>query len=114
MGRLAEFIYTELLRPAPVKRAANAILLSIVPRTVRVGPAIVHLNPSDPFVSGALALRVFERHELAFFSRSCRERMTVVDVGANVGLYTALAMHLTGPDGTVVAVEPHTESRRFL
>jgi hypothetical protein len=61
---LAEFIYTRLLRPAPVRRAANAILLSIVPETVRVGPAIVHLNPRDPVVSGALALRVFERDEL--------------------------------------------------
>ena len=111
---LAEFIYTRLLRPAPVRRAANAILLSIVPETVRVGPAIVHLNPRDPVVSGALALRVFERDELRFFSQRCRPGMTVLDVGANVGLYTALAMNLTGADGTVVAIEPHAESRRFL
>jgi FkbM family methyltransferase len=111
---LAEFIYTRLLRPAPVRRAANAILLSIVPETVRVGPAIVHLNPRDPVVSGALALRVFERGELEFFSQRCREGMTVLDVGANVGLYTALAMHLAGANGTVVAIEPHAESRRFL
>jgi FkbM family methyltransferase len=111
---LAEFIYTRLLRPAPVRRAANAILLSILPETVRVGPAIVHLNPRDPVVSGALALRVFERDELRFFSQRCRPGMTVLDVGANVGLYTALAMNLTGADGTVVAIEPHAESRRFL
>ena len=111
---LAEFIDTRLLRPAPVRRAANAILLSIVPKTVRVGPAIAHLNPRDPVVSGALALRVFERDELRFFSQRCRPGMTVLDVGANVGLYTALAMHLTGADGTVVVIEPHAESRRFL
>ena len=114
MTTLAEFVYTRLLRPPLLRQAANAILLSIVPETVRVGPATVHLNPSDPVVSGALALRVFERRELAFFMRSCRERMTVVDVGANVGVYTALAMHLTGAKGTVVAIEPHDESRRFL
>ena len=114
MTLLAEFIYTRLLRPAPVRRATNAILLSIVPETVRVGPAVVHLNPSDPVVSGALALRVFERDELKFFSQKCRRGMTVLDVGANVGLYTALAMHLTGREGTVVAIEPHAESRRFL
>ena len=88
MTTLAEFIYTRLLRPAPVRRVTNAILLSIVPKTVRVGPAIVHLNPSDPVISGALALRVFERDELAFFSQRCRAGMTVLDVGANVGLYT--------------------------
>ena len=114
MTTFAEFIYTELLRPAPLKRAANAILLSLIPKTVRVGPAIVHLNPSDPVVSGALTLRVFERDELAFFSRSCREGMTVVDVGANVGVYSALAMHLTGASGNVISIEPHAESHRFL
>jgi FkbM family methyltransferase len=114
MATLAEFIYTRLLRPPPLRQAANAIILSIVPETVRVGPATIHLNPSDPVMSGALALRVFERRELAFFMRSCRERMTVVDVGANVGVYTALAMHLTGCNGTVVAIEPHAESQRFL
>ena len=39
----------------------------------------------------------------------------MVDVGANVELCCrALAMRLTGADGTVVAIEPHTESRRFL
>jgi hypothetical protein len=54
------------------------------------------------------------RREVAFFSRCCRERMSVVDVGANVGLYTGLAMHLTGVNGTVVAIETHTESQRFL
>ena len=86
MTTLAKFIYTRLLRPAPVRRVTNAILLSVIPNTVRVGRAIVHLNPSDPVISGALALRVFERRELAFFTRSCREGMTVVDVGANVGV----------------------------
>jgi FkbM family methyltransferase len=114
MAMLAEFIYTRLLRPAPIRRATNAILLSIIPKTVRVGPAIVHLNPADPVVSGALALRVFERDELKFFAQRCRPGMTVLDVGANVGLYSALAMHLTGAEGTVVAIEPHAESRRFL
>jgi FkbM family methyltransferase len=114
MATFAEFIYTGLLRPAPLKRVANAILLSLIPKTVRVGPAIVHLNPSDPVVSGALTLRVYERDELAFFSQRCREGMTVVDVGANVGVYSALAMQLTGAKGSVIAIEPHAESRRFL
>jgi FkbM family methyltransferase len=114
MTTVAEYVYTRLLRPAPLRRAANAILLSIVPETIRLGPAVVHLNPTDPVVSGALTLRVFERAELAFFASRCRERMRVVDVGANVGVYTALAMHLAGANGTVVAIEPHAESRRFL
>jgi FkbM family methyltransferase len=114
MTSLAEFIYSELLRPAPLKRVANSIILSILPKTVRLGPAIVHLNPADPVVSGALTLRVFERQEIAFFLQACRSGMTVIDIGANVGVYTALAMHCAGPNGKVVAIEPHAESRQFL
>ena len=114
MTKLAEFIYSGLLRPAPLKRAANSIILSILPKTVRLGPAIVHLNPADPVVSGALTLRVFEREEIAFFSQACQNGMTVIDIGANVGVYTALAMHCAGPGGKIVSIEPHTESRQFL
>jgi FkbM family methyltransferase len=32
---------------------------------------------------------------------------TVVDVGANIGVYTTLAARRVGPEGTVVSVEPH-------
>jgi FkbM family methyltransferase len=110
---LSEFVYTVLLRPAPLRRLANAALLSIIPKTVRVGPATVHLNPNDPVLSGALALHVFERQEIRFFTKTCKPSMVVLDVGANVGLYTALAMHHC-PYGRVIAIEPHAESRSFL
>jgi FkbM family methyltransferase len=114
MAGVAEFAYTTLLRPALLRRVANALILSALPETVRVGPATIHLNSADPVVSGALVLRVFERRELAFFSQICRPGMTVIDIGANVGVYTALAMHAVGPAGAIVSIEPHDESRRFL
>jgi FkbM family methyltransferase len=113
MPGLAEFIYTSVLPPGPLKRAANALILSTLPKTVRVGPATIHLNPNDPVLSGALALRVYERQEIAFFRKICRPHITVLDIGANTGLYTALAMHLC-PYGRVIAIEPHAESCEFL
>ena len=111
---LAEFIYTVVLKPRPLKKAVNWLILSLVRKAVNIGPAIVHLNPRDPVVSGALSLGVFERRELAFFARSCKAGMTVIDVGANVGIYTASAMHLVKGSGVVVAFEPHPESRQYL
>ena len=48
----------------------------------------------------------FEPNETAFLASVLRPGMTVVDVGANIGLYTLLAAHLVAPGGTVVAVEP--------
>lgn len=62
-----EFIYTVLLKPAPLRKAANFVLKSILPRTVEVKGAIIHLNPEDPVVSGALALNVYEKAEIEFF-----------------------------------------------
>lgn len=111
---VAEFVYTVLLKPPPLRRLANAALRAIVPASVGIGDAVVWLNPDDPVVSGALALRVYEHDEIEFFRSQFGADMTFVDVGANVGLYTALALSTPDFRGRILAVEPHAESRRFL
>ena len=111
---VAEFVYTVLLRPRPLRRAANAAIRALLPQQVRIGAATVWLNPSDPVVSGALAFGVYERGEIAFFRSRFAAGMTLIDVGANVGLYSALALSTAGFHGQVLAVEPHAESRRYL
>jgi FkbM family methyltransferase len=110
----AEFVYAVLLKPPMLRRAANATLRALVPDIVRVGEALIWLNPRDPVVSGALALRVFERGEIDFLRAHLNGDMTFVDVGANVGLYTGLALAQSDFRGTIVAVEPHAESLLFL
>ncbi|MDK1080657.1 MAG: FkbM family methyltransferase [Anaerolineae bacterium] len=100
-------MYTEIFKPKPLKALVNAILLRVIPETIRYGPATLHLDMNDPVVSGALALRVFEPSELAFFQRYCRGDMTMVDIGANVGLYSVLSMHQLDSSGRIVAFEPH-------
>ena len=102
------------MKPRPLKALANAAIRSVLPRTVQYGRARVVLNPKDPVVSGALAFRVYERSELAFVEKSLRPGMTVLDVGANVGLYSALAGHAVGPSGRVAAFEPDPESFQYL
>jgi FkbM family methyltransferase len=111
---LAEFIYTEVLKPKPLKALTNAILLRIIPERVNVGPATLYLDLDDPVLSGALTLRVFELSEQFFFQKYCHGGMTFVDIGANVGLYTALAMHQLDSTGRIVTFEPHPQSYRFL
>jgi FkbM family methyltransferase len=111
---LSEFLYTVLLKPAPLRRAANALIKAMLPRTVSVSGSVICINPDDPVVSGALTLRVYEKAEIAFFRRHFRREMTFIDVGANVGLYTGLAIATPGFCGKIIAVEPHEESRRFL
>jgi FkbM family methyltransferase len=111
---VAQFVYTVLLKPRPLRVAANAAIRALLPERVRVGGAAVWLNPHDPVISGALALGVYERGEIAFFRSQFRAGMTLVDVGANVGLYSALALSTPGFHGRVLALEPHAESRRYL
>ncbi len=56
----------------------------------------------------------FEPNEFAFLDRVLLPGMTVVDVGANEGLYTLFAARRVGPAGRVIAVEPSSRERTLL
>jgi len=111
---LAEYIYTVLLKPKPLKALANAVLLRIIPESLKIGPAILHLDPSDPVISGALTLRVYEPSEQALLAKYLHGDMIMVDIGANMGLYTAVSMHHLDAGGRIVAFEPHPRAYEFL
>lgn len=111
---LAEFIYTVLLKPPPLRRAANTTIKMLLPETVKVGNAMLYVNPNDPVVSGALTFRVYERDEIAVFRSFLGPNMTLIDVGANIGLYTALALAEPRFSGRLIALEPDAESRAYL
>lgn len=110
----SEFIYTVLLRPRPLRMLANAAIRAVLPKTATVHGAKITLNPHDPVVSGAVAMGVYEKEEIAFFRKYFRPEMTFADVGANVGLYTGMALATPGFSGSILCVEPDAESRRFL
>lgn len=110
----SEFVYTVLLKPRLLRRVANALIKLVLPQTVRVRDAVIWINPNDPVVSGALALGVYEQDEISFFRSHFTQDMTFVDVGANAGLYTGLALSTKGYKGTVLAIEPCSESRYYL
>lgn len=52
----------------------------------------------------------YESHELKILSRHIKPRMTVVDVGANYGLYSVYCAQLVGPLGHVYSFEPLRKS----
>ena len=110
----AQYIYAEVLKPKPLKALANAILLRIIPESIQIGPAILYLDPDDPVISGALTLRVYEHSEQALFAKYLRGDMTLVDIGANLGLFTIVSMHHLDANGRIVSFEPHPQSYKFL
>lgn len=95
------------------------------PVTVRFGPddIVTHrldngitlfLDREDGAVSRPILAGDYEAHLIPVFKRFCRPGMTVIDVGANIGLYTLLASTLVGPAGRVVAIEPSSENCRLI
>jgi len=109
----AEFVYTVLLKPPILRKGANLLLQSILPETIQIKGATIHLNPSDPVISGALTLRSYEKEEIDFFIERFEPGMTFVDIGANVGLYTGLAL-AKAPHSRILCVEPDKNSAAFL
>jgi FkbM family methyltransferase len=61
------------------------------------------------YVSGT-----FEPNEFHFLGQILKPGMTVLDVGANEGLYTLFSASRVGPAGRVVAFEPSSRERRKL
>jgi len=109
----AEFVYTVVLKPKPLRALANAVICKLIPAQVQVEGATIVLNPRDPVVSGALTFGQYEKPETKFFCAVCKPGMTFLDVGANIGYYTALAIGRIG-DGKIVAFEPDPENFTFL
>lgn len=68
---------------------------------IRLRCRLPDLIPMYVYLFGA-----WEPDLAAFLRRRLRPGDTFVDVGANVGCFTALAGKLVGPSGTVVAIEP--------
>ena len=67
------------------------------------------------FVTGVLLAQGdwFEA-EMEFWRHSIREGMTVIDVGANAGVYTFSAAHRVGKTGKVIAIEPFSQCIQLL
>ena len=55
----------------------------------------------------------FEESERNLVAREIKSGMRVLNIGANVGLYTIIASKLVGPDGMVHAFEPPREISRI-
>ncbi len=103
---LPMWLYTSLLKPRVLRRWSNAFLLKMIPEQVQVNGVTVVLNPADPVVSSALSLGVYESFETKLIARLVKPGMRVLDIGANVGYYTALLAKQVGPRGSVIAFEP--------
>ncbi len=107
-------VYRSLAKVPGLNHLTNWALLSLLPPYLTINGVTVALNTSDPVISGALILGVYEPLETKLFTSHIRPGWVVVDVGANTGYYTALAARAVGPTGRVIAIEPEPENFTLL
>lgn len=75
--------------------------------TVPVWGQRVQAPSADRLLYAALhRVGLMGRAERAFFAREVKPGMTVLDIGANIGLYALTFSRLVGPRGQVYAFEP--------
>jgi FkbM family methyltransferase len=74
------------------------------------GGVEVQLYPEGEIPEFLAVQRVFEKAEMGLTAAYLRPGMQVIDVGANVGVYSILAQKLVGNEGAVWAFEPSAES----
>lgn len=73
---------------------------------------IVHSK--DSALTPNLITGGFEKYELSIFSRLLSPDMTVLDIGANIGIYTIPASHIVGKRGHIYSFEPVPENFDLL
>jgi FkbM family methyltransferase len=94
--------------------AFNVRLAASDVRVVEVSGVKMAIDRAEPAIGRVIERGEYEAHMLAFFRRVLRPSMTMVDVGANMGLFSLAAAHLVGEHGRVYSVEPRGENARLL
>jgi FkbM family methyltransferase len=78
------------------------------------GGTEIKLLPEGEIAEFLSVQRFFEKTELGLVANYLKPGMTVIDVGANIGVYSILAAKLVGDTGNVWAFEPSLASFQRL
>jgi FkbM family methyltransferase len=79
-----------------------------------LGDLLVMIWPGNELSRVLFLTGNFEPNELTWMSQTLSEGMTMIDIGAHMGMYTMTASKLVGEPGVVVAVEPSTREFQRL
>jgi FkbM family methyltransferase len=101
---------SKLSRMKPLTTIAQLNLLPCWRRELKVWDFRVAAPSLDRLVCLALhRWGLMGAKDLAFYKAQIKEGMTVVDVGANQGLFTLVFSRLAGASGSVIAFEPEPD-----
>ena len=82
---------------------------------ISVGPFRVFVDPRDRMIAKKLILYGgYETREIDLLCSFVKPGDCVLDVGANIGLYSLALSRAVGPSGRVIAVEPDPDNLALL
>jgi FkbM family methyltransferase len=110
----AKFIYSVILKPKYLRILTHAIVRGLIPKKIHYRGVDLVLNQTDPVLCGAIALGCYDWADVDTFEQILRPGMCVIDVGANIGIYTAVAALKVGQKGHVISIEPNPDIARFI
>ena len=74
----------------------------------------IYASPHDQAVGRHVLGGAYEPDVTAILRRFLRPGMAMLDIGANIGVFTMLGAACVGPGGSVLAVEPNPANARLL
>jgi len=110
----ANYLYTKIISRTPLIHLVNRVIMLTIPKEINIDEGRIALNQKDVAVSGMLALGAFEPYQISLFRQLIKPEMVVIDIGANIGLYTVIAGRKVGEKGKVFSFEPEQRNFDFL
>lgn len=119
--RVVNYILQIVLRALPASTWSEHVALwwgfkfRPAPSIVRLrSGAFIHVDPTDYLQLLIYYLGTFEPHCLPYLKMCVRTGGTIVDVGANIGIYTLESSLAVGPAGHVISIEPIPSNAKSL
>jgi FkbM family methyltransferase len=99
-----EWVYKKVFYAGRVKAEEEIIFhgkkLLVHTKDITMVPALINQN--------------FEEYEIKLFKKLLKKDMTVLDIGANIGIYSVFASSIIGDGGKIFAFEPVPENYKML
>jgi FkbM family methyltransferase len=74
----------------------------------------IYASPQDEAVGRHALACLYEPHVTSVVRRALRRGMGMIDIGANIGVFSLMAAARVGPSGYVLAVEPNPANARLI
>lgn len=104
----------EMPKPMFVSRLYRILSLLLIPQRYKRGGIVYLMNPNDHIMRTEVFIGVYELSERRVFREFAAIAQLVIDVGANVGVFTADAAKCMAASGEIIAFEPDTTNASLL